>query len=249
VNKSVQKQGNKKVSGVSPKSASGADSGGEAFSGPVAEILRETEVGLFILHHRNLMISLTAILLVALIGYGANSYYQHSIGQQQASLSYSFSQEALADLSQKKITTAEFAQKYNALDLGLRNSSSFTPILLSSVAELVRQDDRQSALMLLESQGGRGRAPRNYGDYLVARWMVTIYEDLGEGQKAVEMLEGLNSAPFKVLEARNYLDLGRIYISLENYEKASLNLDYLIQNFPNDQLGKVAKIYLEQINK
>jgi tetratricopeptide (TPR) repeat protein len=252
VTKKVAKKVTKKVakSEAAPSKISAPPTmANEGFSGPVADILRETEVGLLILNHRNLVLSLVVIVVVALLGYGANSYMQQQREQDLASASYSFSQGALLELTNKKVTPQEFVSQFNSLDAGLRSSITFTPTLINSVKELVKQQDLKAALAILEPQSSRSHAPRNYGDYLVARWLVTIYEDMGEGQKAVDLLEELNSAPFKVLEARNYLDLGRIYIALDNYEKASLNLDYVIQNFPNDPLGKMARIYLEQINK
>jgi hypothetical protein len=51
------------------------------------------------------------------------------------------------------------------------------------------------------------------------------------------------------MEDKLYLDLGRLYLSAGNKEKAKVNLQYLVDNGKDAEFMKIARLYLEDIEQ
>jgi len=50
-----------------------------------------------------------------------------------------------------------------------------------------------------------------------------------------------------VMLTKAYMDLGRLYLAKNDNAKAKTNFDYIIANYPNDELAKMARMYLQQV--
>jgi Tfp pilus assembly protein PilF len=75
-----------------------------------------------------------------------------------------------------------------------------------------------------------------------------IAESNGDNDQAISVLESYIASGNKVFLTKAYLDLGRLYILKNDQTRAKKNLDYIIANHPNDELAKLARLYLQRMN-
>lgn len=76
-----------------------------------------------------------------------------------------------------------------------------------------------------------------------------ILEKLGKTDEAISILEPLAQNKDGLMPAKISLELGRLYLAKGEKGKAQTQFDYIINTFPNDELAKMAKLYLQQLAK
>ena len=75
------------------------------------------------------------------------------------------------------------------------------------------------------------------------------YENAGNNEKALESLESLVKSNVGFMEAKVYLDLGRLALSLGQTDKARSNLQWVIDKGNDAEMTLLAKLYLSQLDQ
>jgi tetratricopeptide (TPR) repeat protein len=89
----------------------------------------------------------------------------------------------------------------------------------------------------------------SYIDYSIYVRQAVLDEDAKDYKGAIKSLNAVLSLPVKIMEAKTYLDLGRLYIKVGNREKAKSSLFYVVDNFAGEEFAKLAHLYLAQLKK
>jgi predicted negative regulator of RcsB-dependent stress response len=210
------------------------------------KVVNKTDFGHFINENAKAIIIGGVVTVLAVIGYSVVSNQADKANEAILSEIYQFEQSSLTALKEKKQKPEEFVQKFSELSSKLLENPAIVPTVIESVQFLRDQDKLVEAKSLLEKVYP-SFGSHTYSSQFLAGYLAVIYEDLGKTKEAIGVLEKLVSSPVKILEAKIYLDLGRLYKAEGNMEKAKLNFQFVVDKFPKDELAKVAKLYLKEL--
>lgn len=220
-----------------------------AAEGTLEQSLNKTDMGHWIYEHRKSFLAAVGVVLLGTVGYVIwKQQHQAQLAELAGKVSQ-FEQTAVADLKAKKIQPAEFITKYQALDAAVRTTPSMIPVAVDAAAALRDIGDSKAAQTLLKplAQDG-GVKPSDSAFVFVALNYAALAETNGETDEAIKVLEAYASSGHKVFLTKAYLDLGRLYLLKQDNARAKTNLDWIITNHPNDELAKLARLYLQKLS-
>ncbi|MEI8347415.1 MAG: tetratricopeptide repeat protein [Pseudomonadota bacterium] len=203
----------------------------------------------FISDHRILFMSLIGVILLGVLGWGL--YHQQQLKQDKvlAEIVVQFTNTELNKLRVKQLPPADFTKGLQALASRTGKFNGLLPLILESTDVLIEQGANKESLEILQL-GEKLFAKENpYNNYFLTIRLAAVYEDLGQLQLAVGLLEKLNSSKVPLLESKVSLDLGRLYMKIGDKDKAQSYLRKVIDNFSIAELARIARIYLEELNQ
>ena len=213
----------------------------------VDELLGQTELGSFISRNRNLIIGVVVFLLFSVIGYGGYSTYATKNSEKYGNRIFEFHTSEFTNLKEKKMSPSAFWGAFEKLSKEVSYDESIILVGIESYDILREQKsdiEAQKVISLLNSKFGK---KNHYLSYFLLSREAVVFEDLKKYKEAVSTLEKITTLSIKLMEAKTYLDLGRLYLKLNNKEKAKASFYYVVDNFGSDEFGKMAKIYLSEI--
>jgi len=213
------------------------------FSNPKSALPVEAEDwGKWIETNRNaLLLGVLAIVLAVLVG----GYFLGQKSKSQESYNakiYTFEKSKLVDF-QKDAKADVLVAGVKSLKAEVGNYIGLFPIILKSADALIEKGNKQEALEVLLI--GKDLTSNDYAKYFVNSRLAVIYEDLGKNQESIDTLNTMNKSGVVVFEGKNYLDLGRLYLKLNDKEKAKASFQYVVDKAKDDaEFVKLAKLYL-----
>ena len=155
---------------------------------------------------------------------------------------FSFTQKELKDLNDGKLKPSDFINSFSNLLNETSYSKANLPVLLQSAEIMNSKNDLASAKEILEL--GQKHFSSGYEKILLGLKLSAVYEDLGENDKAISLLEEMIDLKTKILEGKLYLDLGRLYKKMNNPVKAKEKFQYVLNNFDEEVYKKLAQLNL-----
>ncbi len=213
------------------------------------KVARETSLGEFIVKYRTAVIAFVLLLVVGVIGFGFYSKYKSGVSEAMDKIIYAYTTSALQDFKDGKIDADKLIVEFNLLQDKIGNYDGGVASVIDTSDTLVSKNKLEQALVVAKSGHSKYSRSSAYVNYFIATRLVAIYEDLDKTNDAIALLEGLQTSSVKLLESKNYLDLGRLYYKAGNLDKAKTNLDYLVNNFSQDEFAKIGKLFLDEISK
>ncbi|MBF0298498.1 MAG: hypothetical protein HQK51_07240 [Oligoflexia bacterium] len=211
-----------------------------------AKTRQSSDVRTFVLKHwRAISISI-AFIIVAAFSIGAIKTYLNKKNQDQSNLIYEFKNNAIAEFKTNKINKDEFLKKWNDLNKSVGKNEQIFFAATEVLDYLISKKDFTAAQEIAAPLLDRFRA-NTFIQYFLSQYLAAIYEDMGDSNKAIEVLEQLIKSNVKILEAKIYFDLGRLYLQVGKKDKAKANLGYIEEKFPSTSYVKIAKLYLKQL--
>ncbi len=207
--------------------------------------LKQTEIGEWIVEHKSLALSLLAIIVLAVIGWGVYQIQLESSNNEKSGVVYKFTTTALKDFSDKKLDAAGLVTAHTKLHKELSGFKGLFATDLLVADQLMAAGNNKEAKEVLEKT--MTLAKDVVQAYLVRSRLAVVYEDLGDYKNAISVLEEVNSSQTKMMEAKNYLDLGRFYLATGQKDKAKVNFEYVLNNMAQDEFAKLAKLYLSEM--
>ena len=211
----------------------------------IDQILNETEIGQFIGKYKVLLSLLFGIVIIGVI---AQAFYSSMNDKKINELSvvvHTFKAGPLKEFKDKKIDQNAVVAKYNQMMTDVGGFSGAGLVTLDLVTEIEKRGDKKTALTLLEDANNKFDNP--YVKFFVSSNLAASYENNGMWEKAKSQYETLLNSPVKVFEEKTYLDLGRVYLKLNNTDKAKSSFQYVVDNGKEPELKKLAGLYLENL--
>lgn len=211
--------------------------------------LNKTDMGHWLYQHRKSFIAAVVVVLVGTIGYVAwKQQHESHLGALSEKV-HQFEVSAVADLKAKKINPEEFVTKFGALATEVQTTPAMVPVAIDA-ANALREigDSVKAEAVLAPMMKDKGLSPSNPAYMYVVQNYAALAEINGKPEEAIRVLEAYVASGNKVFLSKTYLDLGRLYLAQNNKEKAKTNLEYVVTQYPNDELAKLARLYLQQIN-
>lgn len=211
----------------------------------IDQVLSQTEMGEWIAKNKTTVIVLLVVIIGGIFAWGGYSSMANKKAQEHAATVYSFQESTYTQLIEKKIEPSQFVQKYLALETKVSGFEGLAPVLIKAAGHLKTQGATAEVIQILEPGIKSFKTPILLN--IISLHLAAAYEDNKEPTKAIEVLENLNSSSLKLMEDKIYLDLGRLYLSTGNTEKAKVNLQYLVDNGTDAEFMKIARLYLEDM--
>jgi predicted negative regulator of RcsB-dependent stress response len=210
------------------------------------EALDKTDFGHWMYEHRKSFIASVIVAFIGASGVLLFKQYQHTKAQERSAEVHKFETTVAAELRAGKLTPADFDAKYKALPAELKASPSMLPTALQTAVYLDGKGESVMAEAVLKDVvTAIGAKSPLY--VLVAHSYAALAEKNGKADEAIKALEVYIAEGHKVMLTKAYLDLGRLYLAKNDNAKAKTNFDYIIANYPNDELAKMARMYLQQV--
>lgn len=212
------------------------------------ESLNNTDMGHWIYEHRKSFMASVIVVLLGTVCYVIWKQQQAAELDRLAAQVHVFEKAALEELRGGKMTPADFVSKFQALPKDVQTASPMVPVALSAANLLREKGDGANAyaiLKLMMKEGGVKTSSLSYM-FLVQNY-AAMAETQGDTDEAIRVLEAYVASGNQVFLTKAYLDLGRLYLAKNDQAKAKKNLDYIIANHPNDELAKVARLYLQKM--
>jgi len=213
----------------------------------IDQVLQQTEVGNFLLHYKNLWISLVVVAILAVFAWGGYRSYSSKESAKVQSLVYEFTSGQMRSYSENKIDAPTFVKAMQELLTKTSSHAGVFPVVLAVSDLLLSQGKSAEALEVLEMAQKSFASQNSYTEYFISSRLAVAYEDNAKMPEAISILEKLNKSALKISEAKNYLDLGRLYLKTGDKEKARANLEYVVDKLPSGDYTRLARIYLSEI--
>lgn len=213
----------------------------------IDDILEQTEMGAFIAKNKVLIIGIVVAALAGVAGFGVWNWMQSSKNVQAETAIYEYSQGSLKSFVDKKIDAAALVTGFQNLEKKTGSFSGLFPIGIDTAAKLIEAGQFDQAVTVLDSLTASASNP--YQKFVLATHLSVAYENAGNNEKALESLETLVKSNVGFMEAKVYLDLGRLALALGQSDKARSNLQWVIDKGNDAEMTLLAKLYLSQLDQ
>jgi predicted negative regulator of RcsB-dependent stress response len=183
------------------------------------------------------------VLLAFPLVYGVYNNLKEKKQVKYADQIFAFSQKELKELRDGQLKPSDFINSFSKLQDETSHFEGNFPILLEAAEILDGKNELAAAKEILEL--GQKNYSNNYEKILIGLRLSAVYEDLGENDKAITLLEEMANSKVKILEGKIYLDLGRLYKKSNNPVKAKEKFQYVLNNFDEEVYKKLAQLNLQ----
>lgn len=214
--------------------------------GTLEASLNRTDFGHMLYEYRKVLLAVVGLVFVAVSGWLLYKQARQARMVEMAGKVNAFENTAVAGLRTGTITAADFVAKFNALDSDVRTSTAMVPVALSAAETLAGKGDVVNAQAVLKPLA-EGVPADNAAFVFLAHNYAALAENNGQADQAIAVLEKYIGSGHKVFLAKARLDLGRLYLAKGDKARAKQNLDVIVADHPNDELAKLARLYLQRL--
>lgn len=179
-------------------------------------------------------------------GYYLYNHFSNKKMEKELSQIYQFQTGPLKKFQEKKSTSDDFLKEWEKLQKDLQGNERLGTLALELTVPLAQEKKWEQIIGILSPLLMQFKS-NLYLSYLLSINLATTYEDAGKGKEAIDLLEDLLKKDAKFLQPKIYFDLGRLYSKEGNKEKAKVNLQYVVDNFPDDRMAHLSRIYLQKL--
>ncbi|MBP5295867.1 MAG: hypothetical protein J6Y94_00875 [Bacteriovoracaceae bacterium] len=202
----------------------------------------------WILDHRRGFLTFIAVVLVTAVAWGINQGLQAKKDSERLDKIFAFQEKNMPAWEEGTLSSTDFAAAYQQLRQEVGPFAGLYPFALAVSDELLTKGAMQEAATILEDAMKHYVRRDPYRRYLVASRLATVYENLGQDQKAISVLESLDAGRTKLLPDKVKLDLGRLYRKIDP-AKARSYFSAVADNSEVAELSRIAKLYLQNLEE
>lgn len=185
------------------------------------------------------------VLLVAVLGGGYLYNSRHQSKKEFNSQIYSYETESF-EAFRKDLDANKLVSSFKALKAKTGSYIGIVPAAVKTSDLLNTHGKKAEALEVVTL--AKDSANNDYAEYFINTRLAALYEDLGKNQQAVEVLTAISKSKVDAFPGKTYLDLGRIYLKLNDKEKAKASFQYVLDKAKEDaEFVKMAKLYLSNL--
>lgn len=207
------------------------------------QIQSETDFSQLISKNKVLISAMVGVIVLAVVGVGIFSSFKKSSETQANAQIFDFTEKSLKEFSAGKLDANATVAAFKALKQKTGSIAGVVGVGAELSDELVKQNKLDLALEVLNMMSDIEK--NYYAAFFVSSRKAVVQEDLGKIDDAIATLEGMLNMKLKVFEGKIYLDLGRLYSSKGNSEKAKASFKWVVDNEKEPEFVKVAKLYLD----
>ena len=213
----------------------------------IEQTLNKTDLGHTIYEYRKVFFGILIAILVAALAYVVWQQVEKSSAMANSEKVFEFQSGVWTDVKAGKQTPSDLVKSFNDLDKKVQTAPVMLPVVLEMSKFLYEKGNYAEAESILSQVTGSYNHP--VSSFFASMQRVVVLEKLGKTDEAIAVLEPLAQSKEALMPAKVSVQLGRLYLAKGEKGKAQTQFDYVINNFPNDEQAKVAKLYLSQIAK
>lgn len=214
---------------------------------PTDGVLQKTEIGTFIARNMVLVVAVVVLIMLGVVANGFYTTYKESLYQKYSDKVHEFHKENWVPFSTGKLSGGEYLTKWESLAKEVDYYRGLFQISLDSYDEFVKKDQKDLAFKLIKTIDEKFAHMNHFMSFYILSRKAALFEDLGQTDDAIKSLEAIKSLSIKVLEGKTYLDLGRLYLKKGNKDKARVELQHVVDHYPEAEFAKLARIYLTEL--
>lgn len=207
--------------------------------------LNKTDLGHSIYEHRKLLLIALLALVLGTVGYTIWKQ-NHQASQQEAAVKvFEFQTKVWAEAKTSKISVDDLMKSYNELSDDVKSATLMLPVAMEMSKFLYDQNKLQDADYVLFPYNLSKISPITAT--FVAFQRSVILEAQGKADEAISLLKIVAQNKDALFKAKLFLEIGRLSLVKGDKTEAKTNFEYVINNYPNDEYAKLAKLYLAEI--
>ncbi|MBF0314738.1 MAG: hypothetical protein HQK50_18425 [Oligoflexia bacterium] len=200
----------------------------------------------WVLQNLRLVVACIVALVIASIGYGVFVQYKEKRDIEHQSALYSFRTDIWERYRSDSLPEKDLIIAFESLGKKIGYAEKGIGAMAIEMNNYLLEKERLQLALTLSKEVYAHNKNNLYVVSMLGRQLAVMYEDLGSTKEAIAILEDLNKSKMKLLEAKNYFDLGRLYALVGDKEKSKLNYQYVVDHFANDQFARLARVILKQ---
>ena len=209
------------------------------------QTFNKTDLGHLIFEYRKVMFSLIAAVLVGVMGFTLWKQSQKSQAEALSAKVFEFQSKTWSSVKEGKLAATELPKLFDALDQDVKNAPVMVPLALEMGKFLFDKGQLVEADMILSKLS----STQPIAQYFIATQRAVILEKLNKIPEAIATLEQAVKSKDALMAAKLNLELGRLNLLNGEKGKAQTHFEYVLSTFPNDELAKLAKLYMGKISK
>jgi predicted negative regulator of RcsB-dependent stress response len=215
----------------------------------VEEVLKKSDFGTLVLHHKWSIIACAVAVIGILSGYAIYTHQSSSRLDHIATLVYDFSEGPLKNFEEdkdKKIELTTFLGEYENFKDKAGITKTSIPVVMSAASLVKERGDTNAAIEILKPWYDKF-ASDEYLRFVLGSALSAYEEDAGKFAEAKTHLEAVLKTSAKFGEPRIRFDIARLEVLLGEKEKAVAGFRYVMENFPNDEFARLARVKTETL--
>ncbi len=208
------------------------------------QTLNRTDFGHLIFEYRKVMFALIAAVLVAVMGFSLWKQSQKSQAEAVSAKVYQFQSQTWSSVKEGKLASTELPKLFDALDQDVKSAPIMIPLALEMGKFLHDKGQFVEAELILS----KINAVHPIGQFFVSSQRAIILEKLNKIPEAIAVLELAAKNKEALMAAKLNLELGRLNLLNGEKAKAKTHFEYILSTYPNDDMAKLAKLYMGKMN-
>lgn len=209
------------------------------------QALNKTDLGHVIYENRKLFFGILIAILVGATGFLLWKQSQKKAALDNSVKAFEFQSGIWADVKAGKTGVPELVKAFDGLNSEVQVAPIMVPVVLEIGKFLFEKGQYAEAEAILSKVSSKIKHP--VSSFFISLQRAVILEKLGKIDEATSLLEPLAQNKDGVMPAKISLELGRLYLLKGEKGKAQTQFDYILNTYPNDELAKMAKLYLQQL--
>ena len=187
-----------------------------------------------------------ALIIVMILGYSGFTAMQKSGVEKSQNQAFLTKKLVFTPYIESKIKADAFIVNLKSIQKDIVANHSLFPTLFLAVDKLTADGKGAEATEALALWAGKLSKSAPLYFYSMVK-LAPMYEDLGNNKMAIETLENILGQNLDLMRDKLSLDLGRMYLSAGQKEKAKDKFNFVIGKYPNTEFSKLAKLYLGKL--
>lgn len=207
------------------------------------QTLNKTDLGHVIYENRKIFFAVIFAILVGAAGYVLWKQNRQTEALKNSVEVFNFQSKTWEEAKAGKILVTDLVKKFEGLDKDVQTSPLMIPVGLEMGKFLFEKNNLEEANSILSKLNSE----HSVSAFFVSLQRSVVLEKMGKLEEAITILEKLAQQKEGLMPARVNLELGRLNLLKGEKGKAQTHLDFVINNYPNDEHAKIAKLYLSQM--
>lgn len=211
------------------------------------QTLNKTDLGHLIYEHKKSFFAAILTVVVAVCAFYAWKEIQASRATKLSAEVFEFQNKVWTEAQSGKVAPTDLVANFDKLDAAVQTAPVMLPLVLDMGKFLYDKGLYAEAESVLRKVDGKVK--NSMATFFVGLQLSVVLEKQNKLDEAISVLDKLASTKDGLMPAKVYLDLGRLYLLKGDKGNAQSKFEEVMNSYPNDDMAKIAKLYLSQISR
>jgi hypothetical protein len=183
-------------------------------------------------------------LSVLFAGYTGYVYYKQDRMEKDRNEVVLWKKKLLTSIKDKNLTAEMFQKEWKVIEESVWDRTILVPTAMMMLPLIKEKKWEKEALAVFDPLL-KELVPTSSLYYFFLRDLLPLYESQSQWSEAISLVESLVKDESLWLEVKWQFDLGRLYRLNKEEQKARAKFQYIIDQYPDHPLAKLARMYLE----